>query len=125
MYNVDLEQFLKKNNLTQSELAEILGVSQGYLSQVNQGKSKLSKKNIRYLMECGKYDISMFREAEKTRVSSDTVTMSREVFNSIQQLIDTINSQQRTIESQQQTIANNVGGYSAQEVEPVDNAGAM
>lgn len=58
----------------------------------------------------GIYDTSMIVEASADDIASDTVTMSREVFNSIQQLVDTINSQQRTIESQQRMIENSRGG---------------
>ena len=58
----------------------------------------------------GIYDTSMIVEVGGEEAPSDTVTMSREVFNSIQQLVDTINSQQRTIESQQRMIENSKGG---------------
>lgn len=111
MYKIDLQTFIKKNKLTQKGLAKILGVGQPFISQVIKGKSHLSSQKIESLLMAGIYDTSMIVELEgEEEVSSDTVTMSREVFNSIQQLVDTINSQQRTIESQQRVIEHSKGG---------------
>ena len=111
MYKIDLQTFIKKNKLTQKGLAKILGVGQPFISQVIKGKSHLSTEKIEALLMAGIYDTSMIVEASADDIASDTVTMSREVFNSIQQLVDTINSQQRTIESQQRMIENSKGGY--------------
>lgn len=110
MYKIDLQTFIKKNKLTQKGLAKILGVGQPFISQVIKGKSHLSTEKIEALLMAGIYDTSMIVEASADDIASDTVTMSREVFNSIQQLVDTINSQQRTIESQQRMIENSKGG---------------
>lgn len=121
MYTIDLEEFIIKNNLTQQELADILGVSQPYINNVVKGKSKLSSKKILELLQAGKYDTSMIKEVKKyPNLADDAVTMSREVFNSIQQLVDTINSQQRTIESQQEELKTYRGG-TAQKGEPAVN----
>ena len=121
MYTIDLEEFIIKNNLTQQELADILGVSQPYINNVVKGKSKLSSKKILELLQAGKYDTSMIKEVKKySNLEDDAVTMSREVFNSIQQLVDTINSQQRTIESQQEELKTYRGG-TAQKGEPAVN----
>ena len=109
MYKIDLQAFIKKNKLTQKGLAKILGVGQPFISQIIKGKSHLSSEKIEFLLNAGEYDTSMIIEAADD-IPSDTVTMSREVFNSIQQLVDTISSQQRTIESQQRVIENNKGG---------------
>lgn len=122
MYTIDLEEFIIKNNLTQQELADILGVSQPYINNVVKGKSKLSSKKILELLQAGKYDTSMIKEVKKNQnLADDAVTMSREVFNSIQQLVDTINSQQRTIESQQEELKTYRGG-TAQKGEPAASA---
>lgn len=109
MYKIDLQAFIKKNKLTQKGLAKILGVGQPFISQIIKGKSHLSSEKIEFLLNAGEYDTSMIIEAADD-IPSDTVTMSREVFNSIQQLVDTISSQQRTIESQQRVIENSKGG---------------
>lgn len=124
MYKIDLQNFIKKNKLTQKGLAKILGVGQPFISQIIKGKSHLSSEKIEFLLNAGEYDTSMIMEVSADDLSSDTVTMSREVFDSIQKLIDTINSQQRTIESQQRMIENNVGG-DAQEADPAGSADAM
>ena len=110
MYKIDLQTFIKKNKLTQKGLAKILGVGQPFISQVIKGKSHLSTEKIEALLMAGIYDTSMIVEASADDIASDTVIMSREVFISIQQLVDTINSQQRTIESQQRMIENSKGG---------------
>lgn len=124
MYKIDLQNFIKKNKLTQKGLAKILGVGQPFISQIIKGKSHLSSEKIEFLLNAGEYDTSMIMEVSADDLPSDTVTMSREVFDSIQKLIDTINSQQRTIESQQRMIENNVGG-DAQEADPAGSADAM
>ena len=124
MYKIGLQNFIKKNKLTQKGLAKILGVGQPFISQIIKGKSHLSSEKIEFLLNAGEYDTSMIMEVSADDLPSDTVTMSREVFDSIQKLIDTINSQQRTIESQQRMIENNVGG-DAQEADPAGSADAM
>ena len=123
MYKIDLQDFIKKNKLTQKGLAKILGVGQPFISQIIKGKSHLSSEKIEFLLNAGEYDTSMIIEAADD-IPSDTVTMSREVFNSIRQLVDTISSQQRTIESQQRVIENSKGGIVRAE-EDVVSADAM
>ena len=114
MYTIDLEEFIIKNNLTQQELADILGVKQSHISNVVRGKSKLSSKRILELLQAGKYDTSMIKEVKKNQnLADDTITMSREVF-------DLIRSQQRTIESQQEELKTYRGG-TAQKGEPAVN----
>ena len=115
MYTIDLEEFIIKNNLTQQELADILGVSQPYINNVVKGKSKLSSKKILELLQAGKYDTSMIKDVKKNQnLADDTVTMSREVF-------ELICSQQRTIESQQAELKANRGG-NVQKDEPAASA---
>lgn len=112
MYVIDLEKFLEKNNFTQKQFADLIGVNKNFISSIVKGKDKFPQKRIKMLLDAGIYDTSMIKEVKKNPnlQENDTVTMSREVFNSIQQLVDTINSQQRTIESQQETIKANMGG---------------
>ena len=110
MYKIDLQAFINKNKLTQKGLAKILGVGQPFISQVIKGKSHMSSQKIEMLLTAGVYDTSMIVEVDELASPSDTVTMSRDVFNQIQQLIDTVNSQQRTIESQQRMIEKDKGG---------------
>lgn len=112
MYTIDLEKFLEKNNLRNKDLAEFLGYKNAnMISMILKGQTKMPQFRIKAILDAGIYDTSMIKEVKKyPNQGKDTVTMSREVFNSIQQLVDTINSQQRTIESQQETIKANMGG---------------
>ncbi len=120
MYVIDLEKFLEKNNFNQKEFAELIGVNKNFISAIVKGKEKLPQKRIKTLLDAGIYDTSMIKEVKKNQnLADDTVTM-REVFNSIQQLVDTINSQQRTIESQQEELKTYRGG-TAQKGEPAVN----
>ena len=120
MYVIDLEKFLEKNNFNQKEFAELIGVNKNFISAIVKGKEKLPQKRIKALLDAGIYDTSMIIEVKKNQnLADDTVTM-REVFNSIQQLVDTINSQQRTIESQQEELKTYRGG-TAQKGEPAVN----
>lgn len=121
MYVIDLEKFLEKNNFTQKQFADLIGVNKNFISSIVKGKNKFPQKRIKALLDAGIYDVSMIKEVKKNpNLADDAVTMSREVFNSIQQLVDTINSQQRTIESQQEMIKTNMGG-TVQKVEPAVN----
>ena len=121
MYVIDLEKFLEKNNFNQKEFAELIGVNKNFISAIVKGKEKLPQKRIKTLLDAGIYDTSMIKEVKKySNLADDAVTMSREVFNSIQQLVDTINSQQRTIESQQEELKTYRGG-TAQKGEPAVN----
>lgn len=123
MYTIDLEKFLEKNNLRNKDLAEFLGYkNSNMISMILRGQAKMPQIKIKTILNAGIYDTSMIKEVNKyPNQGKDTVTMSREVFNSIQQLVDTINSQQRTIESQQEMIKSSMGG-TAQKVEPAASA---
>ena len=47
---LNLTNFRQENNLLQKELADFLGVSRGYISMVESGKSHLSKENIKKIL---------------------------------------------------------------------------
>ena len=122
MYVIDLEKFLEKNNFTQKEFADLIGVNKNFISSIVKGKEKFPQKRIKALLDADIYDTSMIKEVKKnSNLADDAVTMSREVFNSIQQLVDTINSQQRTIESQQEELKTYRGG-TVQKGEPAASA---
>ena len=118
MYVIDLEVFLRENKLKQKDVAEIIGVSANMISLILHGKAKMPQPKIQILLDAGIYKTSMIKWVKKSRTSSDTVTMSREVF-------ELICSQQRTIESQQEELIANRGGCYAQEADPAGNADAM
>lgn len=70
---IDLKNFRKVNNLTQSVLGEYLGVQKSYLSQVESGKNKLSKEKLSKLIRNDKgWDTSMLTNA--THVGDNRVT---------------------------------------------------
>lgn len=48
---IDLTAFRQKNSLLQQDLADYLGVSRGYISMVEKGASKLSRKNLDRIYE--------------------------------------------------------------------------
>ena len=47
---VDIRAFLYVNNIPQKDIAEYLGVSKGYISQVISGKKELSESNLSKLV---------------------------------------------------------------------------
>ena len=47
---LNLTNFRQENNLLQKDLADFLGVSRGYISMVESGKSHLSKENIKKIL---------------------------------------------------------------------------
>lgn len=100
MYRIDIKEFRLKNKLTQKQLATYFGIGQGFISQMENGINPIPEKYIRKILDDPKVDSSMVQVVEPI---SD-VKMSREVFDKISQLIDTVCSQQETIAGQQRTI---------------------
>ena len=110
-YKIDIEEFLRKNNLTQTQLGDYLGIGQPQISGICHGKP-IAQKHIEKILENEEWDLSMVTE-DSSKKKRDDVIMSREVFELLKQQTDTILSQQRTIE----TLSNKGGG-----VRPEDNA---
>ena len=110
-YKIDIEEFLRKNNLTQTQLGDYLGIGQPQISGICHGKL-IAQKHIEKILENEEWDLSMVTE-DSSKKKRDDVIMSREVFELLKQQTDTILSQQRTIE----TLSNKGGG-----VRPEDNA---
>ena len=48
---VDLKQFRKRNSLTQENVAAFLGTTKGFISQVENGRSRLPEEKLRLLIE--------------------------------------------------------------------------
>lgn len=59
MQMVDLKSFRKANGLKQKDLADILGVSRGFIGQIECGHSKLPEEYLRALLGNKNYDTSM------------------------------------------------------------------
>lgn len=64
----DLKAFRKQNKLTQIQLAEYLGVTQGFISQVEKDISQLPDKFISKILEDNIYKIPTFKEKKDEAV---------------------------------------------------------
>lgn len=115
-YKIDIEEFLRKNKMTQTQLGDYLGIGQPQISAACNGKP-LAYKHIEKILENKEWDLSMITE-DTSKKKRDDVVMSREVFELLKQQTDTILSQQRTIE----TLSNKRGGVQLED--SVDYAAA-
>lgn len=101
---IDIKLFRKDNNLSQIELAEILGCTQGFISSLERGKRPIPESIITKLLSFHKYNTRHLlcddHKATKDQqtYSDQDVTMKREVFDVLKNLSETVLSQQRTIE---------------------------
>ena len=100
MYKFDTKEFRRSNKMTQQGLADYLGIGQAYISNMENGRDKVPDKYIRKILDDPNVDSSMVQVID----SDGEVKMSREVFNKMSQLIDTVCSQQDTIAEQHRTI---------------------
>lgn len=93
---IDIKAFRKKNKITQVELADFLGTTHGFISQVERGKSKLSDDKLEMLRnnKLG-WIIDDILEPE------GTTSIPK---NGIESLYDIIKEQQETIKTQQAII---------------------
>ncbi|WP_418980772.1 helix-turn-helix domain-containing protein [Alistipes shahii] len=103
MYSIDLKIFRRANKMTQQELADYLGVGQGFISQMEKNGRRVPEKYISKILSDKSKDSSMVQIIDSDN-SNNEVTMSREVFDKMSQLIDTVCSQQGTIADQQKLI---------------------
>ena len=86
MKTIDLHSFRRVNNIKQSELADYLGVSRGFISLVETGASKLPERLVDKLLKNKKGWI-----VDAVETSAPITIESR--------VLDTIISQQQTIAS--------------------------
>jgi transcriptional regulator with XRE-family HTH domain len=101
---IDIKLFRKDNNLSQVELAKILECTQGFISSLEKRRRPIPDNIITKLISSNKYNIRYLvcdpnetRKEEKAE-ANDEVKMSREVFDVLKNLSETVLSQQRTIE---------------------------
>lgn len=101
---IDIKLFRKDNNLSQIELASILGCTQGFISSIERNKRPVPDNIITKLLSIGKFNTKHLiqensNELEEVKSNiNDEVKMSREVFDVLKNLSETVLSQQRTIE---------------------------
>lgn len=80
----DVKQFMKDNKLTQSELANYLGVTQGFISQVVNGQRDFPKKALEKISEEGVYVIPSVQNITNTAKAGDnSVSVAGGVVNEI------------------------------------------
>lgn len=82
MYKIDLKLFRKQNNLTQIDVAEILGCKQSFISQIETGYRQIPDEYISILLALDGYNMS-------------AITENRNVLNEVYpayKIIDQINS---------------------------------
>ncbi len=99
---IDIKLFRKDNNLSQIDLANILGCTQGFVSSLERGKRPIPKGIITKLLSFPNYNTRYLLQdnedfnTEKSNLGQ--VTIDREVFDVLKNLSETVLSQQRTIE---------------------------
>lgn len=103
MYTIDIKEFRRANNLTQKALADYLGITQTFISNMEAGRDTVPEKYIRKILDDPNLDSSMVK-GMPTNENAPDVAIPREVFDKISQLIDTVCSQQGTIADQQKLI---------------------
>lgn len=82
MYKIDLKLFRKNNNLSQIDVAEMLGCKQSFISQIETGHRQIPDEYISMLLALDGYDMS-------------AITENRNVLNEVcpaYKIIDQINS---------------------------------
>lgn len=103
MYYIDLKMFRRVNKMTQQELADYLGVGQGFISQMEKNDRRVPEKYISKILSDNSKDSSMVQIIDSDN-SNNEVKMPREIFDKMAQLIDTVCSQQEVIAKQQSVI---------------------
>lgn len=114
-------QYLNYKGITENRATIECGLSNGLIGQAKRGKSDLGEKATEKILN--KYqdlqrvwlltgEGEMLKNSEKKSLSKEeenTITISREVFDQITKLTETVLSQQQAILSQQQTIKELIG----------------
>ena len=103
---IDLKQFRKKNKITQLELAEYLGVTNGFISFIENGRSVLSDDKLEKLRNNDRgWTVDELEENAKPLSETERLNEETERLNEmVNELMKTIKSQQETIRTQSETI---------------------
>jgi len=100
----ELKDFRKANCLKQDELAEKIGVSRSFISQVEAGHSKMPVNVLnRILNNSYGWDISMLNKRESVKKVSSLV--NDEITELIHSMRETIETQKELIQQQKDVIA--------------------
>ena len=68
----DFEVFIKKNNLKKSAIAQYIGVSNGFITQIINGSRKLPHDKLLKIIANPDWDISMFGEREMLKRNTES-----------------------------------------------------
>ena len=91
----DFEDFLKKNNLKKSAVAQYIGVSNGFITQIINGSRSLPHDKLLKIIANPNWDVSMLNENnmknhQSVSINSDITNQQQNDMN-IQELFEAIN----------------------------------
>ena len=95
--------FINKNSLKKKELAEYLGVSAAFISQIAQGQRDLPNDKLALIKANQSWDVTMFSDDSEMLNGDLGNTQSNPELSSLMELVK---SQQRTIENLSDTVKN-------------------
>ena len=96
MGKIDLKSFRKENNLSQVELAEYLGVQQGFISQIEKGDRNLPADLLDKILQNVDWDTSLLtpeqkqKDAELIAALRETISAQRETIEYQKEIIETL-----------------------------------
>ena len=86
---IDLKAFRKANHLTQIDLADYLGVGQGFISQIEKGDRPIPKESIsRLLANPHQWDISMLTENQPEIPAEEKPMVSNSLLEYLQRKVE-------------------------------------
>lgn len=107
MQDIDLKGFRECNNLLQKTIADYLGVTRAYLSQVENNKCELSHQKVRALLENDRgWDISMLVKdrSVKQEIGDNSSNNTQIIGTDNQSLLDKISMLEKLLEEKERTI---------------------
>lgn len=75
----DFEVFIKRNNLKKSAIAQYIGVSNGFITQIINGSRKLPHDKLLKIIANQDWDISMFGEREMLKNAAEVATSGHRI----------------------------------------------
>ena len=86
---IDLKAFRKANHLTQIDLADYLGVGQGFISQIEKGDRPIPKESIsRLLANPHNWDVSMLTENQPEIPAEEKPMVSNSLLEYLQRKVE-------------------------------------
>jgi len=81
------------NDLTQAQLAEILGVSAGHIGTIEQGRSKPSYELMEKIVDLYDIDANLFFRTKRKPISVDTAVILQNMQNKVQNSYSQFNTE--------------------------------